>query len=149
MDKTDKAILNLINTAFPLEHRPNSLLARELGIPEQEVIERIKGMRESGIIRRIGATIDPRRLDWYSTLCAATIPEERIEEYARVANAYPEVTHNYVRTGHPNCWFTVIAPSKERAGEIIKEIKHKLGTAILELPARRVFKIGVRFTLDE
>lgn len=77
------------------------------------------------------------------------MPESRIEEYAQVVNAFEEVTHNYVRLGVPNCWFTIIAPDKARADEIMGLIRSALDLPVLELPATRVFKIGVRFSLSD
>ena len=74
-------------------------------------------------------------------------PESRIDEYARIVNGFAEVTHNYVRASDPNCWFTVIVPDKARAAEIVDAIRSALDLPVLELPAARVFKIGVRFSL--
>jgi DNA-binding Lrp family transcriptional regulator len=62
-------------------------------------------------------------------------------------NAFPEVTHNYVREGEPNCWFTLIAPDVERTREIIREIEERLDVTVLDLPATRTFKIKVSFEL--
>lgn len=147
MDALDGRILTLINDALPLEERPFLAVAEKVGISEDEVIERVKHLKEQGVIRRIGAVINPRNLGWHSTLCGAQIPEEKIDEYASVVNAYPEVTHNYVRTGEPNCWFTLIAPDEARSREIIKEIEETLQVKVLDLPASRTFKIKVSFDL--
>lgn len=147
MDAIDKKLLTIINRSLPLEERPFEVVAGQVGISEDEVISRIKDLKAAGIIRRIGGVINPRSLGWHSTLCAASIPEERIDEYAEVVNAYPEVTHNYVRTGDPNCWFTLIAPDIERLREIIREIEDRLGIKVIDLPAKRIFKIKVSFDL--
>ncbi|MEA2101092.1 MAG: winged helix-turn-helix transcriptional regulator [Thermodesulfobacteriota bacterium] len=147
MDKTDIAILNIINQAFPIEPNPYNGICSQLGISENEVMERIKKMRSSGLIRRIGATINPKALGWYSTLCAADIAPEEIDAFALVVNKYAEVTHNYVRSGHPNCWFTLIGQSKKRCEEILDKIRTKTGKNIIDLPAHRVFKIKVGFKL--
>ncbi len=148
MDTIDKKILTLVNRSLPLEERPYEKIAGSLGITGQEVVERVRRMHKDGIIRRIGAVIDPRRIGWHSTLCAAEIPEERIEEYAACVNSYPEVTHNYVRSGSPNCWFTLIAPDRDRSREIISEIEHRLEVEVLDLPTSRVFKIRVAFDIE-
>lgn len=147
MDALDRKILTLLTDALPLEERPFLAVAEKVGISEGEVIARVKRLKEQGLVRRIGAVINPRALGWHSTLCAVQIPRKRIDEYASVVNAYPEVTHNYVRTGEPNCWFTLIAPDEACAREIIREIGKKLGTAVLDLPASRTFKIKVSFDL--
>ena len=147
MDSIDRKILTIISEGFPLEERPYLAIARQAGITEDEASDRVSRLRASGVIRRIGAVISPASLGWYSTLCAVDLPEDRIDEFAALVNAYDEVTHNYVRTGHPNCWFTLIAPDASHASRIIRTIERELGTEVLDLPARRAFKIKVSFDL--
>ncbi|HPS94309.1 MAG TPA: AsnC family transcriptional regulator [Deltaproteobacteria bacterium] len=148
MDAVDRQILNLINKGLPLTDRPFLSTAESVGIGEQEVVERIRRLSSSGVIRRIGATIDPHRIGWHSTLCAAEVPHARVDEFAALVGGYDEVTHNYLREGHPNCWFTVIAPSEDRLHRIISEIGRKLGIEIENLPARKIFKIRVAFDIS-
>ena len=147
MDSTDKKILSLVSTSLELDERPFKKIAESVGISEPEVLERVANLRRRGIIRRIGAVIDPRRIGWHSTLCAASVPEDRIPVFASAVNAYDEVTHHYVRSGSPNCWFTIIVPDRKRCSQIITELHKKLGIEILDLPARRVFKIRVAFDM--
>ena len=148
MDLTDKKILTLMNDALPLEERPFKAIADKLGLDEEDVISRTREMKGSGVIRRIGAVISPRHLGWHSTLCAVQIPEDRLQEYTSLVNSYDEVTHNYLRAGEPNCWFTLITPSRQRASEIINEIRERLKTEILDLPTSKTFKIKVSFDLE-
>ncbi len=147
MDKVDRKILTFISKAFPVERRPYRKIADSVGIGEYEAFKRVKRLRLEGIIRRIGATINPRKIGWVSTLCGVQIPEDMIDRYASVVNSFPEVTHNYVRSGTPNCWFTVISRDRRRCNEIISEISKRLGVKILDLPASRVFKTDVHFRL--
>lgn len=146
MDNKDRQIIRLTSSCFPLEKRPFSTMAKELGIDEDDLIERMKRLTSSGLIRRIGAAVDPRRIGWVSTLCAADVPEDRLDMFSEMVNVYEEVTHNYERTGTPNCWFTIIAPDRARVQKIISEIEDACGIKIRELPARRIFKIGVKFS---
>jgi len=148
MDTIDKKILTLVNKSLPVDERPYGKIAETLGLAEQEVIERLRSMRAQGLIRRIGAVINPRRIGWHSTLCAMQIPEEKLDYYADTVNSYPEITHNYIRSGQPNCWFTLITPDKESSLRIISEIEQRMGERVLDLPARRVFKIKVAFDLE-
>jgi len=147
MDNIDRSILRIIQTTFPFDRRPYKKIAEDTGISEEEALGRIERLKSSGIIRRIGAIINPRRIGWVSTLCAADVKPGMIETYASVVNAFPEVTHNYVRVGSPNCWFTIIAPDEKRCKDIIHEISSMLGIELIDLPARRVFKIDVQFRL--
>jgi siroheme decarboxylase len=147
MDSIDKLILNTINRGIPITERPYLAVAQSTGISEQEIIDRIRTLRASGIIRRIGAVIDTKAIGWSSTLCSADVPTELLNEFASVVGKYEEVTHNYIRDGHPNCWFTVIAPDEKRLRRIIEEIGQKLGIELHDFPARKVFKIRVKFDI--
>ena len=146
MDDIDKAILNRIQSDFPITSRPYLTIADELNLTEKEVLDRVSGLKEMGIIRRIGANFVPAKLGYVSTLCAAKVPEDRIERFAEVVNRFPGVTHNYRRENSFNVWFTFIAPSMEEIEQNLKEIEHETGIKeILNLPATRVFKIRAQF----
>ncbi len=148
MDETDARVLNRLQEGLPLESRPYRTIAAELGLTQEDVIRRVKRLKQQGIIRRIGASFDPRGLGYVSTLVAARVPPEQVDAFAAVVNEYAEVTHNYERDHDLNVWFTVIAPSREEIKRIIAEIREQ--TAIDELhdlPASRVFKIDARFTV--
>ncbi len=146
MDQLDKKIINRIQKDFPVSSRPYQTLAEELGTNEAEVIERIKKLREDGFVRRLGAVFDSNKLGFSSTLVAMKVAEDEIDEVAEVVNAYPGVTHNYLRNAEYNMWFTLIAESKQRIEEILAEISRKTGIEeIHNLPAINLFKIGVNF----
>lgn len=144
MDAIDKQLVNIIQSGFPVTERPFQALGGQLGIGEDEVIDRLRAIRESGEIRRLGASFDSRKLGYTSTLCAVRVPAEKLEAAVEVINSYPNVTHNYERNNHFNVWFTLIAPGEERIAAIIREIGEKAGIGpILNLPATRLFKIKV------
>jgi len=146
LDETDKAILNRIQSDFPITSRPYRAIAKQLDLAEKEVLDRISRLKELGIIRRIGGNFVPDKLGYVSTLCAARVPAERIADFAEVVNRYPGVTHNYRRDNAFNIWFTFIAPSMEEIKQHLKDISAQTGiTEILNLPATRVFKIRAQF----
>ena len=148
LDELDKAILNEIQSHFPIVSRPYAEVGRRVGVSEEEVIRRVKQMTAAGVIRRIGANFTSRKLGYTSTLCAAQVPEELLARFAQVVNRYPEVTHNYLRRHRYNVLFTLIAESPARLTKILEEISQASGVAeILSLPAREVFKIKVDFPL--
>ncbi|HPC47867.1 MAG TPA: Lrp/AsnC family transcriptional regulator, partial [Deltaproteobacteria bacterium] len=96
MDDVDRRILSRMSRSVELAERPFRNMSEELGIPEGEVISRVRALKDAGVIRRIGAVLDPARLGWVSTLCAADIPEDRIEPFADLTRSMAEITHNYV-----------------------------------------------------
>ncbi len=145
LDDLDRAILNEIQSHFPIVPRPYEEVGRRVGAPESEVIRRVWAMYEAGVIRRIGANFTSRKLGYTSTLCAAEVPEEKLEQFVKVVNRYPGVTHNYLRRHRFNVWFTLIAESQERLEEILQEVYEASGVKVLSLPAQEIFKIKVDF----
>ncbi len=148
MDDIDKAILNRIQSDFPIASRPFEAIGQELSLSEDQVIKRVRALKEQGIIRRIGANFVPGKVGFVSTLCAAQVPEEKIDHFAQVVNRYPGVTHNYQRDNAFNVWFTFIARSREEIAQSLARIAHETGVeTILNLPATKVFKIRAQFDL--
>ncbi|MBV4419526.1 AsnC family transcriptional regulator [Clostridium tyrobutyricum] len=150
MDDIDEKLLNLIQDEIPMDRRPFQILSRKLSIDEVEVIERINKLKEEGIIRRIGGIFNSKKLGYISTLCAARVPYYRIDEVAEYINGYDEVTHNYIREGLYNMWFTIITYSEEKLISILKDIKTNTGLKeIMNLPATKLFKIKVDLNMEE
>lgn len=147
LDETDKKILNAIQLDFPLVRRPFLAFAERLGLGEEEVIERIKRLQAEGAIRRIGPIISTKRTGGVSTLVALKAPADRVDEIAQIINGYDEVSHNYLRPAEFNIWFTLSAESEDRMHEILNEIGERTGCEVMNLPTKRLFKIGVKFNI--
>lgn len=145
MDEGDRAILNEIQSDFPIESRPYAAIGERLQLTETEVLDRIRRLQDRGIIRRLGANFDSRRLGYMTTLCGAKVPPERLDEFIRVVNSYPAVTHNYLRRHDFNVWFTFIAESSEAIERQLGEITKKTGVKVYNFPAIRLFKIKAEF----
>lgn len=146
MDAIDKKILNILQKEFPLEERPFLIVAERCGISEDEVLERIQKLKDNGIIRRIGAVFDGAKLGRVSTLCAARVPEDKIDSFVQLVNTNKGVTHNYRRNLDYNIWFTVSAENNEALDAFLQSIKEKTGVMdILDMRAVRTFKINATF----
>jgi len=146
MDNTDRKILNLIQENFPIAAAPFAEVGAQMGIGEDEVLKRIGRLKENGIIRRIGAIFDLRKLGFASTLCAARVPERGMHAFVEAVNIFAGVTHNYRRDDDYNVWFTLIAPGEEALEAALAAIKRETGIDdILSLRATRTFKINARF----
>jgi len=148
LDELDRAILNEIQSHFPIGSRPYAEVGGRVGASEEEVLARVMAMAEAGVIRRLGANFTSRKLGYTSTLCAARVTPESLDHFVAVVNRYPGVTHNYLRRHRYNVWFTLIAESEERLNQILEEITRASEVLeILSLPAQEVFKIKVDFPL--
>jgi DNA-binding Lrp family transcriptional regulator len=146
MDDIDRAVINEIQSDFPIAARPFQELGKRLKLSEDEILGRVRRLKEDGVIRRIGGNFNSKKLNFRSTLCAAKVPEAKIDEFVKAVNRYPGVTHNYLRNHDYNVWFTFIAENMAIIDEAIKKISVLTGvTEIRNLPAVRMFKIKVDF----
>ncbi|MDL2307406.1 Lrp/AsnC family transcriptional regulator [Desulfovibrio sp. OttesenSCG-928-C06] len=148
LSESERSLLSLIQSGFPLEPRPYAILGKELGISEGEALDIVRGLRDKKIIRRLGANFDSAKLGFRSTLCAAKVPEHKLDEFIAAVNSNPGVTHNYLRDHNYNIWFTMIGSSWDKVLEDLAAIEEKTGISILNLPATRLYKIKVDFKLD-
>jgi DNA-binding Lrp family transcriptional regulator len=148
LDDLDRRILDRVQSGFPIASRPFQVLAEQVGSSEDEVLARVRRLQEEKIIRQIGPVFELKRLDHVSTLCAAKVRPDAVEDAAAFINKYREVTHNYLRENAFNVWFTVIASSPERIESILDEIRHIPGVeSVVSLPAEKTYKIKVQFAL--
>jgi len=148
MDQYDKNILDIIQSEFPICSRPYAIIGKLVGLTEAEVLARVRKLRQKGIIRRIGANFQSRKLGWKSTLCCAKVPEDKLDLFVKTVNKYPGVTHNYLRKHEFNVWFTYIAPSWDDIEKDLKEMEAQTGIEILSLPATKMLKVKVDFKMN-
>ncbi len=146
LDSVDRRILGVIQSRFPLESRPYAVIGEELGLAEEEVLERVRALKKRKIIRRLGANFQSAKLGFRSSLCAAKVPDAALEAFIAEVNRHPGVTHNYLRDHAYNVWFTLIAPSWEALCDTLEGISRSTGIAVLNLPATRLYKIKVDFS---
>ena len=148
LDNIDKQILNDIQWTFPLVERPFLELAKEYHISEEQFIERIKKLKDIGIIRQISAIFDTRKLGYKSALVAFAVEENKIEDVANEINKHPGVSHNYERNHEYNLWFTLAVPPY---GDMKAELeKMALLDGVLKyrvLPTLKMYKIGVKLDM--
>ena len=148
LEAIDRSLLDIIQTGFPLNSRPFARLGAELGLSEAEALDRMRRLKNQGLIRRLGANFDSRKLGWQSTLCGAKVPEDRLAAFTAEVNRLPGVTHNYLRRHTYNVWFTLIAPSENDITAALQELARRTGITALNLPARKVYKLKVDFALE-
>ena len=151
MDGLDEKILTELQYNFPLSERPYDIIAEKLGVGAEQLWERIEAMLDSGVIRRIGVSLDSNKLGFRSTLAAVRVPRDSVEKAAGVIGRYREVTHSYLRDDAFNIWFTLIADNQENIKRILEEIQKQLSLEeddVLYLPLKRLFKLDARFESD-
>jgi DNA-binding Lrp family transcriptional regulator len=156
LSQLDRLILNAVQGDFPVAARPYAVLAERLNqtsglnLTEEEVHARLQSLRDDGFIRRLGAVFNARDLGHRSTLCAARVPADKLALYRDLTDQAPQITHNYLRTGEINAWFTFTWRKPEELDGFLERLKEAVGLEdILVLDAEKIFKIKVDFQFQK
>jgi siroheme decarboxylase len=151
LDETDKRLMNLLQSRFPLEAEPFDLIASEAELDPGEVKTRSQRLLDERIIREITPIFDTRALCYTSMLVAAKVDTENPQRAAGIINSHPGVSHNYLRTHEFNLWFTIATPPDSELGvEGTLEVLQRLTGAesIRQLPTLQLFKINMNLEME-
>jgi DNA-binding Lrp family transcriptional regulator len=142
----ERRLLTEIQNGFPLTRRPYRTLAEKFNMKEREVLDTVKRLADAKYIRRIGAFIETRKIGVSSALVSMKVPAPALRRVVREVNSLPGVTHNYLRTGKYNLWFSLSGASGKALQRTLTALKRKTGVReMLYLPAERIFKIKATF----
>ncbi|MBM3939822.1 MAG: Lrp/AsnC family transcriptional regulator [SAR202 cluster bacterium] len=148
MDLTDRQLLNVLQSDFPLAEEPYKVLGARLELTEGEVIERIARLKKRNVVRQVSAIFDTRRLGYETCLVAFRYPPELLNKGAYRVNKHPGVSHNYARNGYFNLWFTIAVPPDDDLQSTVERLARETGAiAARVMPTIRFFKIGVNFDM--
>ena len=147
LSELDRRLLNEYQHDFPLEPQPFAEIARQLGVSQDKVLERLAYLKRFGALSRVGAVVRPNRIG-ASTLAALAVPEGDLERVAEQVSAFREVNHNYEREHHYNLWFVVTAEDRDQIDRVLTEIAQVTGLVPLDLPMLDDFFIDLGFALQ-
>ena len=151
LDELDKRLLNLMQGSFPIVERPFAAVAEQAEVPEEVVLERVKRLVDERIIREITPIFDTRALGYTSMLVAAKVDPENPHRAARVINAHPGVSHNYLRNHDFNLWFTLATEPGSKLGldGTLDILAREAGAeSIRQLPTLKLFKIRMDLEME-
>jgi DNA-binding Lrp family transcriptional regulator len=151
LDETDKHLMNLLQSSYPLDPRPFDLVAGEAELDPDDVKERTQRLLDGRIIREITPIFDTRALGYSSMLVAAKVDSENPHRAAQIINSHPGVSHNYLRTHEFNLWFTIATPPDSELGlQGTLDVLQRLTGAesIRQLPTLQLFKINMNLEME-
>jgi siroheme decarboxylase len=144
LDATTRVLLDRIQRSFPIVSSPYQALSEGLGIGEGEVRERLGQLKKQNLLRQISAIFNTGALGYRSSLVAMAVPEDELGPAVAAINSYPGVSHNYLRPGSYNVWFTIAVPPGQSLGETVGNLAAGAGGwPTLILPALRKYKLAV------
>jgi DNA-binding Lrp family transcriptional regulator len=152
LDETDKRLMNLLQSSFPLDPEPFALIASEAELELEDVLARTRRLLEGRIIREITPIFDTRALGYESMLVAAKVDAENPQRAAAAVNAHPGVSHNYLRTHDFNLWFTIAVPPDSElgmAGTLEALMEATGASSMRQLPTLTLFKINMNLEMEK
>jgi Lrp/AsnC family transcriptional regulator for asnA, asnC and gidA len=121
LDEIDKEILKVLqkNSRTPLRE-----ISKQVGLAESTVYERIKKLKERGIIKKFTIILDPESLGFH--LLAFILIKAKAGKYSDVAEkliAYPEIVEIYETTGD----YDMILKIRTRSSEELNDFLDRIG----------------------
>jgi DNA-binding Lrp family transcriptional regulator len=151
LDDLDRKLLNLLQGSFPIARRPYQHVASLACLEEAEVMQRTQRLLDKRIIRQVTPIFDTRALGYSSMLVAAKVDPQYPHRAARVINAHPGVSHNYLRNHDFNLWFTIATEpdSKLGLGGSLEVLAREAGAeSMRQLPTLKLFKIRMDLEME-
>jgi len=133
MDTTDISLLKELERGLPLVPAPFDAIGKRLCLPESEVMDRIRHLKKTGIIRKFRARIDQQKVGITANALVAWKPSQEVEsDIGNQLAAYPAATHCYERRPVPGRWeythYTVHhGYSREQVIDEVREIAGEVG----------------------
>ena len=105
LDEIDALLLSELNHGIPLTTQPFNRIATKLGISSEEVLTRLTKLKQTGVVRRFGATIKPNNIGFIANAVIAwCVPNDRVNEVGAYFSSFREITHCYERNPVQGRW---------------------------------------------
>lgn len=152
LDDNDRKLMNLLQSSFPLIAEPFTAVAEEAGLELDDVLTRTRRLLDERIIRELTPIFDTRALGYESMLVAAKVDADNPHRAAKIINAHPGVSHNYLRDHEFNLWFTIATPPDSKLGldGTVAKLQELTGAeSIRQLPTLTLFKINMNLEMEK
>ncbi|MGB7787752.1 Lrp/AsnC family transcriptional regulator [Methanoregula sp.] len=104
-DLTDRSLLKELEDGLPLVSEPFEELGERLHISGTDVLQRLRQLKEEGIIRKFRVRINQRRIGITANAVVAwEVPEAVCPDLHSRFASFPGVSHCYLRQPVPGRW---------------------------------------------
>ena len=148
LSEQDQQLIKLIQGGLPLTSRPYADIAAQLGLEEQQVVERIQAFSEMGLIKRMGIVVRHHELGYTANAMVVwNVPDDQVQAVGEALSRHACVTLCYQRPRRLPDWpynlFCMIhGKDRERVLNTIDELIESEG---LQNIAHEVLFSGQRF----
>jgi len=127
----DKEFIRQLQKDMEIVDRPFQKAAKNLGMTEEQIFEKLHHYEEIGVMRRYAAILRHREAGFTANgMIVWKVPEERITEVGTKLGAFPQVSHCYERPVYPDWPYNVFSmihcKSFDEAGEVAGQIQKQI-----------------------
>ncbi|MBI2277499.1 MAG: AsnC family transcriptional regulator [Dechloromonas sp.] len=149
LDLVDRQIIDHWQGGFPICERPYAEVAGQLGIAEDDLLQRLERLLAAKVLTRFGPMLQIERMGGAFVLAALAVPEARYEAVAALVNALPQVAHNYRREHLLNMWFVLATETPAGIAEAIARIEHDTGLPVHAFPKEREYFVEMKLAVRQ
>ena len=147
----DRKIIAKMQGDFPVCERPYAEVAEQLGIAEDELLQRLEGLLADKVLTRFGPMFQVERMGGAFVLAALRVPEGDWQRVLEIVNALPEVAHNYRREsehgGGFNMWFVLATESAAGIDAAIRRIEAASGLPVFPFPKLQEYFVEMKLVV--
>ncbi len=152
LTELEKRIIASIQDDIAITERPYLEIAKNLGISQEALLEKLKDLCNRGIIRRFGATIRHQQSGFEANAMAAwEVDEDRIDEVGKTLASFSQVSHCYRRNPTDdwpyNIYTMIHAKDEKSCREIARKLSDKasVDTYILLFSRKELKKTSMKY----
>jgi len=150
LDEADRVLVRLLQvdlprTMTPFDEVAQAATAQGLPVDAGQVLARVHGWLDAGIVRRFGAVVRHRRLGFsYNAMGVWGVPDSQVDLAGAIMAAEPRVSHCYARPRRPtwqaNLYSMIHGTSREVCEECAASLHGRLVAAGVDVqPARLLY----------
>lgn len=140
LDAVDNLIIPRLSGDVGDGRHPFREVARELGVEEAIVLQRLREYQDGGIMRRFGAILRHQRAGFPANgMCVWNLSDRQLETAAAMLCAREEVTHCYERARAPDWPYNLYAMIHGHTEQEVRRIAETVATGPNPPPSRIMF----------
>ncbi len=149
MDTIDYRLIEAIQNGLPISSRPYAKVGEALDLTEQDVIERLKRLKQQGLVKRLGVIVNHRQLGYRANaMIVLNVPNDLVDQIGGHISQFSFVSLCYQRPKQGDHWpynlyCMIHGRNKQRVLEQLEQLIEACGLAYFPrevLFSKRCFK---------
>ncbi len=152
----DKDFIRELQKDMEIIDEPFVKAAKNLGITENELFEKMKHYEDIGVMRRFAAILRHRQIGFTANgMIVWKVPEDRISEVGEKLGAFPQVSHCYERPTYADWPYNVFSmihcKTHDEAHEVAKTIQDQIKVPDYDIlfSSREFKKVRVEYFVEK